>query len=244
MGPPFPQERCRALQGPGTSPSMGAPWPLHPCHLRSSGPIGRGRGEGGSRPGKPEPPPLVPPPAPPPAPAPAEPSAAEVAGERALERLGAPGPLDLPPRSPVPRTEAARAVRAPSASSEPPAVQGIPQPQPPPNRDGRSPRLSEPGGGAHGPARAAPPPRPPPQARAPPAAAGPGGPDGGRGGRGRGWGRRGRQARPPLTGSRAPQQVSKGERGTKVGGRPAPYTRVWGASRTRDRQVAPPLAFV
>lgn len=89
---------------------------------------------------------LGPAPGPASVPSPAERSGVEAAGERALERLRTPGPLALPPRSLAPHPEVSRAVRAPPAPFEPQAVQGILQPQPQPDRDGRSPRLSEPGG--------------------------------------------------------------------------------------------------
>ncbi|XP_057345528.1 basic proline-rich protein-like [Manis pentadactyla] len=149
-------------------------------------------------------------------PAPSRPSRARRERHRQQEsapwsRSERPGPLAPPPRIPAPRAEAVCAVRAPRAARPPSRrpSRAPPAPAPAPARPGWPPLAAERvrGGGPHGPARAAPPPRPPPPARVPPGAAGPGGPDGGRGGRGRGRGRRGRQARPPLTGSRPPEQA-------------------------------------
>lgn len=133
-GPRFPTGAPQASPGRGRSPSRGALWPRHPCHLRFSCPLGRGRGGGGSRPGKPEPRPLAPPSAPPPAPH----RRSCLRRERPRRRESAPWSRSetRAPRATAPETRAALRGRPrrplPSAPSESPAVQGSPSPRPRP----------------------------------------------------------------------------------------------------------------
>lgn len=148
----FLKDRRRGLWGRGTTLSRGVLWPrtLATCALQAPSVGGDGAGAAPC-PGKSEPPPLAPPLAPPPSPR--RPSCPRRERRRRRDRAPwsrseRPGPSrrrpGAPRRAPKPPAPSVRPCTPRPPSRRP--SRAPPQPEPPPGGDGRSPRLSEPGG--------------------------------------------------------------------------------------------------